>query len=330
MPPKQPSPTSPLQRHLKKVHGSVQKTRITRKTHRQPRLQVHTWNIQRINARKVTERGADIVKHIVSTLSQDLPYVYGVLENKTKPHLVEGLLQQADQLALQPLAPGERAVTGVVALGGGSTVRENLVYAVGGGAVCERALAWTAWQAEFDRLTAASDEQRRSFLREAHAPAEGKRQTRDSTRAQTQQRDEAIQHPPAAQFRNPALLHLRLPGQPEVVKVLMLHAPGPQAGEFRQDPYALTYMRAVLKAAFDEGVHVVQGDTNVYGGLPDLSGYSDATAHLGTTTLNDSGRVSRLDRSLGAPGVDLSAQVNTVGVHQDTSDHYSISATLGQ
>ena len=330
MPPKQPSPTSPLQQHLKKVHGSVQKTRITRKTHRQPRLQVHTWNIQRINAGKVTERGSDIVKHIVSTLAQDLPYVFGVLENKTQPHLVAGLLRQADQLARQPSTPEERAVTGVVALGGATSVRENLVFAVGGGAVCERAECWTDWQADFDRRTAEADERHRQALRAAHAPREGKMATRASTQAQTQARDEAVQHPPASHFRNPALLHLRLPGEPTLVTVLMLHAPGPQGAEFQQDPYAQNYMQAVLKTASEQGLNVVQGDGNVYGSLPDLSGYTDATAHLGTTTLNDSGRVSRLDRSWAGPGVDLSAQVNTVGVHKDTSDHYSLTATLNR
>lgn len=138
-----------------------------------------------------------------------------------------------------------------------------------------------------------------------------------------------LEYPVSNDIRSPAVVTFAHYG--DRWRIGAVHAPGPRDGVKLNMHYAKMYFDIVL-AALDRQVDVIVGDFNLYEEHNTCSGFNDVSMHLGTTTYNESGHVSRLDRVYVRAGVYGTPPVkfggNCVGGKDCVTDHYGI-AYLG-
>ncbi len=280
-----------------------------------------SWNIQKINLDKAAQF-APVLGKVVSEVSAGRPFVLVVYENRAKP---EDVLA-----AIGTGIDASEIVTKHVSTQGANNLRENILLIAGNGAKFDEPTAFTAWMAPFEahcqRLhqaeisTATSHTQRLGALRS----------TRASTSSAREDRLAAVQEGTfrnASDFRCPISVVVRSQGT--VIKMLALHAPGPDQGSEHEDPYAAIYTEAVLSKA--AGHDLVVGDFNIRTNSVRSGGFVDRGVRLGATTKGkEHGRhtYSRLDRAYSRPGLTISTQLVSDSVERDLTDHHCLAVTV--
>lgn len=292
------------------------------------KVQLTTWNIQKINPKKCLEHGARIKGHLKGITKLDQPFLIAILENKKEPEAVKKLLREfpSEDSTQKMLETGDSP------MGGSTYTQENLVWVSGGGLKVLQTEEWTAWHGKFNTDVNTQVASKQKIYKE-HLPPDPKanqgRVVRDTTRMKSIEQIDAMQHPQASHFRNPILLTLKGEGILDPLKVLVVHAPGPGGKELSMPTYAITYMNAVFDAAFNEGIDVVQGDMNFHG-EQEFPGYRRLGANEGPTTLTESGEGgSHMDRVyVLAAFSDAAMTVNDQQINLDVTDHRSVKTEL--
>jgi len=276
-----------------------------------------SWNIQKITEEKAAQF-APVIGKVINEVTGGKPFVLVVYENKTKPQAVldaigSGIHASSVQAAWVPV-------------GGGSSVKENILLIAGNGATVEKPEAFTGWRTDFDSKckllhqqeiqSAQLNEARLNVLREPRSnTASGRRQALDKAQVGT--------FKPADHFRDPVVITVR--SADAKASFLALHAPGPSSGNEHEEPFAQTYAEAVLANAgrFD----MVLGDFNLRTHDVDASGFVDQSVRLGATTKgSEEGRhtYSRLDRVYARPGLEISTALLSDGQEKALTDHHCL------
>lgn len=282
---------------------------------------IFSWNIQKITAKKAAAYSR-VIGQLVNEVAGDQPFVLVVYENKTKPEEV-----------LSAIGTGINArdpKTKWVPVGGGRSVKENILFYAGNGASFDEPQAFTDWHEDFD---AKCSQMHAREITTAKARQEQLKQGRPARASTAQGRAEALAkaekgtYKPAAHFRDPVAITVHAGNSK--VSFLASHAPGPSDGKDHEETFAETYAEAVLTnaGAFD----MVLGDLNLRTNKVNSGGFVDQSVRLGATTKGaEEGRhtSSRLDRTFGRPGFQITTALVSDSQERDLTDHHCLAIKI--
>lgn len=276
-----------------------------------------SWNIQKITDEKAAQF-APVIGNMINAVTGGQAFVLVVYENKTN----------ADEV-LRSIGSGINASGLQVAwerIGGGSSVKENILLIAGNGATLDRPESFTAWRNDFDSKCRQFHQFEIASASSSTARLNATRPARTSTALGRQsQLDKAVEGTflPADHFRDPLMITARAAGTS--VSFLALHAPGPSAGNEHEEPFARTYAEAVMGNA--GGFDMVLGDFNLRTNDVDSGGFVDQSVRLGATTKgSEDGRhtYSRLDRVYTRPGLGITTALVSDGQDRELTDHHCL------
>lgn len=289
------------------------------------RLKVIVWNLERLTEEKARTFSKTIGSCVKGVVGDKTPYLFVVLENKTKP-----------LPTLDAICAGLPGVTSSIAveLGGSSSTKENALVITGNGATATIDV-FEGWREAFRKASEELKSHEKAQQTQFNAAIPYKLRTPGGVPRSERSMDRIEgSFTPVEALRNPVSITAHYGGcQP--ISLLSLHAPGPSVGKEHDETTAATYAKCVLESAGDR-FDIVAGDFNLRKEISDqgrVGAFVDQSVGTGATTKGEdlAGRdhYSRLDRIYAKPGLPVRAGMASDSLDsKELTDHHALVVTL--